>query len=100
MFRSTVDTDVDGSVVRVAGQLTVEFLKDVERMCLSADPPVLIDADGLRSFDADGLAFLARMRRAGGVRVEGLSEYLEMRLRHEMRRGSSGTHKWSSETHR
>ena len=83
MFRATLDTDVDGSVVRMAGQLTVEFLKDVERLCISAEPPVLIDADGLRSCDAAGFAFLARMRD-GAVRVEGLSEYLEMRLRHEM----------------
>ena len=80
MFRAMVETDVDGSVVRVAGQLTVEFVKEVERMCLSAEPPVLIDASGLRSCDADGLAFLARMRY-GAVRLEGLSEYLEMRLR-------------------
>ena len=87
MFRATVDTEVDGSVVTVAGQLTVEFVKDVERTCLSAEPPVLIDANGLRSCDADGLAFLARMRD-GVVRVEGLSKYLEMRLRHEMMRGS------------
>ena len=81
MFRATVDTDVDGSVVRMAGQLTVEFLKDVERLCISAEPPVLIDANGLRSCDADGLAFLARMRD-GAVRVEGLSKYLEMRIRY------------------
>ena len=86
MFRAMVDTDVDGSAVMVAGQLTVEFVKDVERVCLSADPPVLIDASGLRSCDADGLACLARMRD-NGVRVDGLSKYLEMRLRHEMRRG-------------
>ena len=83
MFRATVDTDVDGSVVRIAGQLTAEYLKDVERLCISAEPPVLIDADGLRSCDADGLAFLARMRD-GAVRVGGLSEYLEMRLSQEI----------------
>ena len=83
MFRATVDTDVDGSVVRVAGHLTVEFVKEVEQLCGSAEPPVLIDASGLRSCDADGLVSLARMRD-GAVRVEGLSEYLEMRLRHEI----------------
>ncbi len=91
MFRATVDTDVDGSVVRVAGQLTVDVVKDVQRMCLSVEPPVLINAEGLRSCDADGLAFLARIRD-GAVSVEGLSEYLEMRIRHEMMR-ASGTHR-------
>ena len=92
MFRATVDTDVDGSVVKPAGQLTVEFVKDVERMCLSAEPPVLIDANELRSCDVDGLAFLARVTRSA-VTVEGLSEYLEMRISHEMGRASSGTHR-------
>ena len=82
-----MDTDVDGSVVRLAGQLTVEFVKDAERMCLSAEPPVMIDATGLRSCNGDGLAFLARMRDSD-VRVEGLSEYLEMRVRIEIAGGS------------
>ena len=81
MFRATVDTDVDGSVVRIAGHLTMEVVKDVEGLCMSAERPVRIDASGLQSCDADGLAFLTWMRD-GDVRVEGLSEYLEMRLRH------------------
>ena len=90
MFRATVDTGVDGSVVGVAGRLTVDFVEEVERLCLSAEPPVLIDASGLRSCDADGLAFLARLRD-GSVRVEGLSEYLEMRVRQEVRRRATST---------
>ena len=92
MFRATVETGVDGSVVRVAGRLTMEFVKDVERLCLSAEPPVLIDASELQSCDADGLAFLARVRD-GTASVEGLSEYLLMRLRIEGSRGASGTHR-------
>ncbi len=92
MFRATVDTDVDGSVVKPAGQLTVEFVKDVEGLCRTAEPPVVIDANGLRSCDTEGLACLARMRDSG-VRVEGLSEHLEMRLHREMRRGSEETHR-------
>ena len=92
MFRAMVDTDVEGSAITVAGQLTMEFVKDVEHLCLSADAPVLIDASGLRSCDVDGLACLARMRDRA-VRVDGLSEYLQMRVRHEMSPGSSETHK-------
>ncbi len=92
MFRATVETSVDGSVVRVAGRLTVEFVRDVERLCLSAEPPVLIDASELQSCDAAGLAFFARVRD-GTASVEGLSEYLLMRVRIEARRGSSETHR-------
>ena len=92
MFRATVEIGVDGSVVRLAGRLTVEFVEDVERLCDSAEPPVLIDAGELRSCDADGMAFLARVR-GSAASVEGLSEYLLMRVRVEERRGSSGVHR-------
>ncbi len=90
MFRAVVEAGADGSVIRVAGRLTGEFVRDVERLCLSAEPPVVIDARELQSCDADGLAFLARVgdRTAS---VEGLSEYLLMRVRIEARRASSET---------
>ncbi len=90
MFRATVETGVDGSVVRVAGRLTMEFVSDVERLCLSAEPPLVIDASELQSCDADGLAFLARVRD-GTASVEGLSEYLLMRVRIVASRASSET---------
>ena len=81
MFRATLDDVVDdGSVIRIAGHLTGEFLAEMERWCHSAEPPVLVDASGLRSTDGGGLTLLARLRDSG-VRVEGLSEYLEMRVR-------------------
>ncbi len=92
MFRATLETAVDGSVVRMAGRLTMEFVRDVERLCLSAEPPVLIDASELRSCDADGLAFLARVRD-GTASVEGLSEYLRIRVRIEESRRPSETHR-------
>ncbi len=81
MFRATMEAVVDdGSVIRIAGHLTGEFLAEMERWCLSAEPPVLVDASDLRSTDAGGFALLARLRDSG-VRVEGLSEYVEMRVR-------------------
>ncbi len=90
MFRATVDTDTDGSVVRLAGRLTAEFVIDVERLCVSVEPPVVIDASELQSCDADGLAFLARMRD-GNASVEGLSEYLLRCVRTEKLRRLSET---------
>ena len=92
MFRATVETGVDGSVIRVAGRLTAEFVGEVEQMCLSSEPPVLIDASELQSCDADGLVFLTRVRD-GTVSVEGLSEYLLMRIRIEGSRASSEPHR-------
>ena len=90
MFRARLEVGVDGLVLRLAGRLTVEYVEEAERLCISAEPPVLVDASELRSCDLDGLAFLARVR-AGTVRVEGLSEYLLMRVRVLEKRGSSGT---------
>jgi hypothetical protein len=90
MFRARLEVGVDGLVLRLAGRLTVEYVEEAERLCISAEPPVLVDASELRSCDPDGLAFLARVR-AGTVRVEGLSEYLLMRVRVLEKRGSSGT---------
>lgn len=80
MFRAAMDANVRGSVLRVAGQLTVEFVKDVDHLCVSADQPVVIDASGLQACDEHGLACLAGLRDTG-VSVEGLSEYLEINVR-------------------
>ncbi len=61
-------------------------------LCLSAEPPIVIDARELQSCDAYGLAFLARVRD-GTASVEGLSGHLLMRIRIEARRLSSDTHR-------
>ncbi len=79
MLRITVVTDTDGTVVRMVGQLAGECLEEATRVCFSAEPPLLIDASGLQGADADGCAFLATILDGGG-RVEGLSEYLSMRV--------------------
>ena len=80
VLRIKVETDKDGSVVRMAGRLAGEFLEEAERVCLSAEPPLEVDASGLLSADADGLVLLVKILD-GGARVEGLSQYLAMRVR-------------------
>ena len=72
----------------MAGRLACEFLKEAERVCLSVERPLLIDASGVQSADPDGLAFLAWILDGGG-RVESLSEYLAMRVS-RLREGPSG----------
>ncbi len=88
MLRITVDPSPDGSVVRMAGRLAGEVLEEAERVRLSAEPPLLIDARKLQGADADGIAFLAAILDGGG-RVDGLSEYLSMRVA-SLREGRSG----------
>ncbi len=88
MLHIAVENDADGSVVRLSGQLAGEFVAEAERASLSAEPPLLIDASGLQSADADGLAFFVKILEGGG-RVEGLPEYLAMRVS-SLREGRSG----------
>ena len=61
----SVETDTDGTVVRMAGRLAGESLKEATKVCFTDDPPQLIDASELRSADADGLAFLATILDGG-----------------------------------
>ncbi len=79
MLRITLEVNNDGSTVRLAGRLADEFVVEAERVCLSAEAPLLIDATELRGADADGLALLVKILE-GGARIEGLSTYLAMRL--------------------
>ncbi len=88
MFRITVEPDTDGSVVRMAGRLAGEVLEEARRVCLTDEPHLLIDTSELQSADADGVAFLATLLDGGGS-VDGLSEYLAMRVR-SLREGRGG----------
>ena len=88
VLRITVETETNGPVVRMAGRLAGEFLEEAERACISAEPPLPIDASELQSADMDGLAFLATILDGGG-KVEGLSEYLTIRVSH-LREGPRG----------
>lgn len=88
MLRITVESDTDGSVVRLAGRLAGDFLEEARRVCFTDKPHLLIDASELQSADADGVTFLATILDGGG-RVEGLSEYIAMRVR-SVREGRSG----------
>ena len=86
MLRITLEENNDGSIVRLAGRLADEFVSEAERVCLSAEAPLLIDATGLQDADADGFALLAKIL-AGGGRIEGLSTYLAMRIEALRERG-------------
>ena len=86
MLRITPEVNNDGSIVRLTGRLADELVSEAERVCLSAEAPLLIDATGLEEADADGLALLAKIL-AGGGRIEGLSTYLAMRVEALRERG-------------
>ena len=88
MLCITAETDTDGTVVRMVGRLAGEFLEEATRVCFTDEPPLLIDVSELQSADTDGLAFLATILDGGGM-VEGLSEYLAIRVSH-LREGPSG----------
>ncbi len=87
VFRITVEIETNRPVARLAGHLACDGVEEAERVRLSAESPLLIDTSELQSADADGLAFLAKILD-GGDGVEGLSEYLAMRVRY-LREGPS-----------
>ncbi len=88
VLRITLEANDDGSTVGLAGRLAGEFVGEAERVCLSAEAPLLIDATDLQETDADGLVLLAKFL-AGGGRIENLSKYLAMRVETLRERGES-----------
>ena len=46
VLRITLEVNNDGSIVRLAGRLADEFVSEAERVCLSVEAPLLIDATG------------------------------------------------------
>ncbi len=86
MLRITLEANDDGSTVGFAGRLAGEFVGEAERVCLSVEAPLLIDATSLQEADADGLALLGKVL-AGGGRIENLSRYLAMRVETLRKRG-------------
>jgi len=61
MLRLTPEVNKDGSIVRLTGRLADQPVREAERVCLSAEAPLLID--------------------------EGLSRYLAMRVEALRERG-------------
>ncbi len=86
MLRISQEVSDDGLMVRLAGRLAGVFVGEVKHVCLSAEPPLLIDATELLSADADGLTLLVKILE-GGTRIEGLSGYLAMRVNTLRERG-------------
>jgi len=86
VLRLTLEKNSEGSIVRLSGRLVDEFVREAERVCLSAEAPPMVDATELQEADADGLALLAKIL-AGGGRIEGLSKYLAMRVEALRERG-------------
>ncbi len=63
-------------------------MEEARQVCFTDKPHLLLDASELSDADADGIAFLAAILDGGG-RVDGLSEYLAMRVR-SLREGRGG----------
>jgi hypothetical protein len=81
MLRITLGVNNDGSMVRLAGRLADEFVGEAERVCLSAEAPLLIDATGLQEADADGIALLAKILAGGGQKAyRGISQCASRRF--------------------
>jgi ABC-type transporter Mla MlaB component len=76
-LRITQDS-TDPTRLRVDGRLARERVQVLERECRQSGVTA-IDLAGLRSADVAGATLLHTLR-AGGVRLEGLSPYIELLL--------------------
>ena len=79
MLRITLSESENGTAVRLAGHLAGESVAEARKVCLAADPPLLIDATELRDADSEGLTLLAELLERG-ANIEHLTTYLAMRL--------------------
>jgi hypothetical protein len=79
MFRIITDEDARGHVVRLAGRLEGEGAAELARVLAGLSGAVRVDCEDLRSADEAGLEAL-RALPARGIRLVGLSPYLELRL--------------------
>jgi anti-anti-sigma regulatory factor len=67
------------TTIRIEGQLTRADLPDVEAVCDSAKPPLLLDLSGLKTADTDGIQALRSLSQTR-AKLEGASPYIRQLL--------------------
>ena len=68
-----------GTLVKIDGELDAEGVSEVDAVCGSARPPIVLDLTELRMLDSAGEACLRRLID-GGATVDAAAPYLRMRL--------------------
>ena len=75
----TVMDEPAGTLIRVDGWLAGDGVAELERVLEAAPAPARLLVRDLRGADAAGLSVLRRLA-AGGMPLEGLSTYIQLRL--------------------
>lgn len=79
VVRITKTADVDMTVLRVDGRLHSRNVAGLKNEYRSIDGPVILDLSDLRFADATAIGVL-RDIAATGVRIQGASPYIKLRL--------------------
>lgn len=72
--------EAGGTLLAIDGEMGRDGLGELRRVLDASREPITLNLGGLRLADEDVLAALRELE-AGGVRLIGASQYLELRLR-------------------
>ena len=78
-IRIETASEIDRKILRVAGKLCSTDVPELERAVSAAGGSLVLDLTDLRGADVEGARALNGLR-AGGVRLRGVSRYLELLL--------------------
>jgi anti-anti-sigma regulatory factor len=78
-LRIVVLIEGSNTVVKVDGRLDAEGVSELEKVTLEVSAALCLDLSGLRLADAEGIAALLRLQKAGAV-IQGASPYLKLLL--------------------
>ena len=79
VFRIAKDDCVNDVLLHIDGDLSVEGLSELDRVCAEIYKPLTIDLSGLTPADGSTVKAFRQMAREG-VKLEGASPYLSLRL--------------------
>jgi len=78
-LRIVVSLKDSRTVIKVDGRLDAEGVPELEKVTRDESATLCLDLSGLRLADADGIAALLRLQKAGAV-IQGASPYFKLLL--------------------
>ena len=79
VLRITTSTGETGTVVRIAGQLSNDGVRELERVCREVEWPLILDLSEFRNVDDSGLAAI-RDLVARGAELVAVPPYIALLL--------------------
>jgi len=78
-LRIVVSSESSRTIIKVDGRLDAEGVPELEKVTRDGSATLCLDLSGLRLADAEGVAALLRLQKAGAM-IQGASPYLKLLL--------------------